>query len=309
MIVMRMCRLLGIPMEAGAGRNGCRFGPTAYRRGGIERNLRALGHAVEDLGDVGSNFVDPSRDTSGATNRIEEVVAWLNAIAPAAEAAGADGALPVFLGGDHSLSAATVPAMARRAERENRPLFVLWLDAHPDLHDLTTTETGNLHGTPVAYFTALGEFAGFPPLQGRVSPETILQVGLRSIDKAERTLLDRLAISTIEYAGVSAPNDLTPIAEFLDRVRSTGGHLHVSLDTDFLDPGIAPGVGTTVPGGADEETAHAIMELVRDSGCLTSLDLVELNPTLDEADRTARLMTDIATTALGRTRADRKTGS
>ena len=191
----------------------------------------------------------------------------------------------------------------------NRPLFVLWLDAHPDLHTLDSTGSGNLHGTPVAYFTGQPGFDMFPPLAAPVDPGNICMMGIRSVDPAEHARIKELGVTvhdmrTLDERGVAAP-----LAEFLARVSAVNGLLHVSLDVDFLDPAIAPAVGTTVPGGATFREAHLIMEMLHDSGLVGSLDLVELNPFLDERGRTALLMTDLTASLFGRRVLDRMTRS
>ncbi len=184
---------------------------------------------------------------------------------------------------------------------------MLWLDAHSDFHTAETTTSGNLHGTPVGYVTGRSGFPGFPPVDAPVSPGNICMLGLRSVDPAERIALSETDIDLYDMRAIDEQGIAKPLAAFLDRVKAANGALHVSLDVDFLDPIYAPAVGTTVPGGASIREAHLVMEMVCDSGCLTSLDLVELNPFLDERGRTAMAMVDLAASALGRRVFDRPT--
>ena len=301
------CKIISIPVAIGTGRPGCDLGPVALHNAGLSGALVELGHTVEDLGSVQSAPARPLAHSNAALKSLPEVSAWTAAIAEAAYAASAD-AMPIFLGGDHSISAGTVSGMARRAMEQYRPFFVLWLDAHPDFHTLDTTVSGNLHGVPLAYASGQPGFAGyFPDLAAPVDPKNICLLGIRSVDPSERRALKAQGVTvndmrTIDEYGVAAL-----IRPFIARVAAANGMLHVSLDVDFLDPGIAPGVGTTVPGGATFREAHLTMEMLHDSGLVTSLDLVELNPLLDERGRTATLMVDLTASLMGRTIMDRPT--
>ena len=190
-----------------------------------------------------------------------------------------------------------------------RPLFVIWLDAHSDFHSLSTTTSGNLHGTPMAYAAGREGFAPFPPFPAPVPGENICMFGIRSVDPAEHAALERTAITVNDMRALDERGVIAPLREFLDRVRAADGLLHVSLDVDFLDPAIAPAVGTTVPGGATFREAHLVCELLHESGLVTSLDLVELNPFMDDRGRTARLMVDLVGSLMGRKVFDRPTRS
>lgn len=201
-----------------------------------------------------------------------------------------------------------MPGIARRAAEDQRPQFVLWLDAHPDIHSLHSTTSGNLHGTPVAYFTGQSGFENaYPDLSVPVPPQNICMMGIRSVDEPERCQLANSGIEVFDMRALDEQGVAKPLLQFLNRVAAANGHLHVSLDVDFLEPQIAPAVGTTVPGGATFREAHLIMELLHDSGLVTSLDLVELNPFLDHRGRTATLMVDLCASLFGRTVLDRPT--
>lgn len=303
------CAILGIPVQDGAGRMGCEMGPSAFRAAGLLAALSELGHAVSDLGTV---LAAPQRATvhgNTALKRLPEIAAWTEAIAAAAYRAGAD-AMPIFLGGDHSLSAGTLAGMACRAQDAGRPLFVLWLDAHPDFHTLDSSRSGNLHGVPLAYASGQAGFSGyFPDLEARVEPGRICALGLRSVDPHERQALREAGVVVHDMRAVDEHGMAPLLRAFLERVRAEDGLLHVSFDVDFLDPAIAPAVGTTVPGGATFREAHLAMEMLHDSGLVTSLDLVELNPFLDERGRTATLMVDLVASLMGRSIMDRPTRS
>jgi arginase len=303
---MKPVILLGVPMDAGQRRAGCMMGPSAYRVAGIAQAIADQGLAVQDRGDIAPGPARPAFCANPAVDQLPQVIAWTEAIAAAGRAAMADG-LPVFMGGDHALSLGSVSGVAAHAAAQGRPLFVLWLDAHSDVHTPLTTTSGNLHGTPVAYLSGLAGFDGFPAFPAPVPPEHLCLFGIRSIDPAERRALKAQGVTVHDMRVLDEHGIVAPLRAFLERVAAVGGMLHVSLDVDFLDPGIAPAVGTTVPGGTTFREAHLVMELLHDSGLVTSLDLVELNPFLDERGRTARLMVDLVGSLMGRTVFDRPT--
>lgn len=296
--------LVGAPLDCGKARKGCLMGPDAYRTAGIARALTALGHSVTDLGNVAPDANDvPERD--GLVN-LSETIGWTTALMRSAQDAMQKG-LPIFMGGDHALSLGTVPGVAAHSAVQDRPQFVLWLDAHSDYNTLETTSSGNLHGTPLAYATGQDGFDGFPALPAIVPPSQTCIIGLRSVDLPERELMASTGVRGYDMRAIDESGVAALLKPFLADVAKAGGALHVSLDVDFIDPAYAPAVGTTVPGGATVREAHLVMEMLCDSGLMTSLDLVELNPMLDERGRTAQLMVDLAASALGRRIFDRPT--
>ncbi|WP_127520326.1 arginase [Mesorhizobium sp. Z1-4] len=303
------CHVVGAPVQDGASQLGCEMGPSALRTAGLVTALRELGHDVSDHGAVVPPPPRPIRHDNGSLKSLPEIVAWTEALSAAAyEASG--GAMPIFLGGDHSLSAGTLAGVARRAAEAGRPLFVLWLDAHPDFHTLDTTTSGNLHGVPLAYASGQPGFEGiFPPLAARVEPERICVFGARSVDPAERAALTAQGVTVHDMRAIDEHGAAPLLRDFTARVEAADGMLHVSLDVDFLDPEVAPAVGTTVPGGATLREAHLVMEMLSDSGLVTSLDIVELNPFLDERGRTAKLLVDLTASLMGRRIMDRPTRS
>ncbi|MBZ9959625.1 arginase [Mesorhizobium sp. B2-4-2] len=303
------CTIVGAPIQVGSGRMGCEMGPSALRTAGLAAALTELGHTLADLGTVASADMRPISHGNAALKALPEIVAWTAAITEAAYAASA-GALPIFLGGDHSISAGTLAGIARRAAEAGRPLFVLWLDAHPDFHTLDTTTSGNLHGVPLAYASGQPGFEGyFPSLAACVDPARICTLGIRSVDPAEREALRKAGVTVHDMRMIDEYGMAPLLRAFLERVSAENGMLHVSLDVDFLDPSIAPAVGTTVPGGATFREAHLVMEMLHDSRLVTSLDLVELNPALDERNRTATLLVDLTASLMGRRIMDRPTRS
>ena len=305
----RRVALIGAPVDEGAGAAGALMGPAALRVAGLAAMLAELGCDVEDRGDIARPApVDPGLDADAhAKSRNAGLIAgWTRAIHDATYAALRDRRFPLVLGGDHSLSMGSVTAVARHCREAGRKLAVLWLDAHADFNTPDTTPSGNMHGMSVAMFCGDADLA--PLLGGRpfapVSPRDVRIFGLRSIDGQERDAalaagIDLYDMRRIDEFGVSAL-----MREIIGAVEQ-GTHLHVSLDVDFLDPSIAPAVGTTVPGGATYREAHLIMEMLHDAGCVGSLDIVELNPFLDERVRSARLLAELAASLFGRTVIDR----
>ena len=301
--------LIGAPIDEGQRRPGCVMGPAAYRVAGIEAAIRELGHAVEDWGDVVPPDLPPATCANPAVHSLTEVIGWTQVLADEVDDALSAHGFPIILGGDHSLALGTVTGAANFAARQDRPLFLLWLDAHSDFHTPETTTSGNLHGTPVAYIAGRDGFAPFPPFPKPIPAERICLYGIRSVDPAEHTALLQHDIAINDMRVLDERGIVAPLREFLDTVRAAQGMLHVSLDVDFLDPAIAPAVGTTVPGGTTFREAHLVMELLHESALVTSLDLVELNPFLDERGRTAKLMVELVGSLMGRKVFDRPTRS
>ncbi|MFK7940180.1 MAG: arginase [Roseovarius sp.] len=297
---MAHCILIGAPVDSGKARRGCLMGPDAYRVAGISEALSELGHTVNDVGNLAPAPATAPASLPSHLVEPDQTIGWTMTLADAAETALTKGGLPVFLGGDHSLSLGSVLGAARHAAAQNRPLFVLWLDAHSDYHTPHSTSSGNLHGTPLAYVAGEPGFDGFPDVTSPVPQNQICIIGLRSVDTPERETLQNSDIRYHDMREIDEQGIATPLAGFLEQVKAANGMLHVSLDVDFFDPSFAPAVGTTVPGGASLREGHLVMEMISDSGLMTSLDLVELNLFLDDRGRTAQVMVDMASSALGR---------
>jgi arginase len=304
------CNVIGLPIELGASQSGCLMGPDAFRTAGILTALTELNHTVTDQGNLSLQTMMQRSHPNQSIRNLPEISGWIETIHQycAKNANTAD--VQIFLGGDHSISAGTVPAMAHRAQIAGRPFYVLWLDAHSDFHTLNSTMSGNLHGTPVGYFTGRDGFDGYyPKLPAVVKPENVCMMGIRSLDQAEKVTIAKSGIRVFDMRSIDENGVVAPLREFLKTVSKNNGTLHVSFDVDFLDPSLAPAVGTTVPGGATFREAHLIMEILFESGLVTSLDLAELNPFLDERGKTATLMVDLCASLLGRTVLDKQTKS
>ena len=293
--------LIGWPTDVGAGRRGASMGPEALRVAGLGRALDELGHTVCDHGDV-SGPKNPEAETTAEGRHVKQVRQWCDALAEQVYAIAAGGELPVIMGGDHSLSMGSIAGVAKHCEETGRPLFVLWLDAHTDFNTPVSSPSGNVHGMPVAALTGRirSEALGFEHGKAVVDPSRFFLFGIRSVDRIEREAVVKSGLNVYDMRAIDERSVVVIMREILDQVAKAGGHLHVSLDVDFLDPSLAPGVGTTVPGGATYREAHLCMELIHESGVLGSLDIVELNPFLDEAGKSAHMLVDLAGSLFGK---------
>ena len=296
----RRISLIGAPVELGAGLAGCATGPGAMRISGLAAALAALGHDVVDGGDAAAAAVS-GVDFGGNARHAPNIAGWTRSLEEVAYRTLREGCLPIFMGGDHALAMGTVSGAARHARDVGRPLCVIWLDAHADFNTPMTSESGNMHGMPVAYYC--GE-PGFDGILGddraTVDPANVFMLGIRSVDDRERQLIAERGVQVFDMRAIDEFGIAAIVRRILAHVGKIGAMLHVSLDVDFLDPAIAPGVGTTVSGGANLREAHLVMEMLCESGLTTSMDLAELNPYLDERGKSARLLTDLTASLFGR---------
>jgi len=308
--------LLGVPIEIGASQAGTLMGPAALRTAGIARVLEQLGLTVEDYGDLatpGKAFTQASPNDPSPANAkyYDEIKAWVRGLSERAFQIAGSGAIPIFMGGDHSLSMGSVNGVARYWQQQGRPLFVLWVDAHADYNTPATTITGNMHGMSAAFLCGEPGLDGLLGDQPRASitPDQLDLFGIRSIDPLEKNLVRDRRVAIADMRAIDEFGVGVLIRKVIERVKARDGVLHVSFDVDFLDPAVAPGVGTTVPGGATYREAHLIMELLHDSGLVRSADIVELNPFLDERGRTARVAVELIGSLFGEQITDRPTPS
>jgi arginase len=297
--------LIGIATASGASVRGCGMGPEALRVAGLAEALIDLEHSVADHGDL--RRPQPDITTNPSSWRLpDERKADVLDLAERVSNAGYDilkaGHFPLFLGGDHSVAMGTVSAVARHCLPLQKPVHVLWIDAHADYNTPETSPSGNLHGMPLAL---LCEEPGFDEAfrgewLGRIDPGNVSIFGARSIDRDERRLVQARGVDVIDMRKIDQLGVVAAIQKVIDKARAAGAHLHVSFDVDSLDPAIAPGGGTLVPGGLSYREAHLIMEMLHDSGIVGSLDVVELNPFLDHGGKSATLMVDLVASLFGR---------
>jgi arginase len=304
--------VLGAPIDIGASQRGTLMGPAALRTAGLLTLLDGLGVEVTDHGDLSiSDVVDLTDAPPNNAKHYREIQRWTRALSGRAYQLARSGAIPIFLGGDHTLSMGSVNGVARHWRELGRELFVVWLDAHADYNTPATTISGNMHGMSAAFLCGepgLDGLLGEEP-RSPIDPDQLELFGIRSIDKLEGDLLRSRRVSIADMRQIDEFGVGILIRRVIDKVRARNGVLHVSFDVDFLDPSLAPGVGTTVPGGATYREAHLVMEMLHDSGLVQSADIVELNPFLDERGRTARTAVELVGSLFGQQITDRPTPS
>ena len=299
---MKPVHLIGVPLDLGAGRRGVDMGPSAFRIAGIRDQIAALGRVAIDKGDLAAPIPETQRPADKKKKYIRDIAKVCQKLYDQAFKSLDEGAFPLVLGGDHSLAAGSVAASADWLRRTtSKPLGLIWVDAHGDMNTPSTTESGNVHGMPLA------ALLGQEPLElasigstPSVMPQNTVLVGIRNLDQREKEQIRASGVHVFTMKDI----DRDGIAKVAEQAlglaaRGTGG-IHVSFDMDVCDPSIAPGVGTPVKGGLDYREAHMIMELVADSGQVVALDLVEVNPTLDIRNTTAEFAAELALSALGK---------
>ena len=296
----RPVSVFGVPTDIGASRRGASMGPEALRVAGFVEAIAARGVDVQDLGDVAG----PRNPVSGPVDgyrHLDEVAAWNRAVFDASERVLAAGRMPIMLGGDHCLAIGSIAAVAAHCRQAGRKLRVLWLDAHADFNTREITPSGNIHGMPVACLCGMGPepLLGFGGATPALAPEQIRQIGIRSVDQGEKRLVKEYGLDIYDMRYIDERGMRRTMEQALDGV-DADTHLHVSFDVDMLDPAIAPGTGTRVPGGVNYREAQLIMEMVADTGRMGSLDLVEVNPALDKRNATAKLAVDLVESLFGK---------
>ena len=296
----RTIALIGAPTDIGAGDRGASMGPEALRVAGLAEALRERGLRVVDRGNL-AGPVNPWQPPSDGYRHLDQVVAWNRLVMDAVRAALDGGELPILLGGDHCLGLGSITAVANWCRANGKQLRVLWLDAHADFNTHTVTPSGNVHGMPVACLCGLGP-ESLTTLGGpapAMNAADIRQIGIRSVDAGEKQLVKEYGLDIYDMRYIDEIGMKRAMEEALEGV-DADTHVHVSFDVDFLDPAIAPGVGTTVPGGPNYREAQLVMEMIADTGRMGSLDIMELNPAFDEKNKTARLAVDLVESLFGK---------
>jgi arginase len=292
--------LVGAPTDIGAGHRGASMGPEALRVAGLAEALRDRGLTVHDTGNLLGPF-NPWLPPTDGYRHLEQVVAWNRLVMDAMYEQLSQGRLPILLGGDHCLGVGSITAVARWCRENGKKLRVLWLDAHADFNTSDVTPSGNIHGMPVSCLCGLGpqpltHLGGAAPA---LLPAQIRQIGIRSVDQGEKRLIKEYGLDVYDMRYIDEIGMKRAMEEALEGI-DADTHVHVSFDVDFLDPAIAPGVGTTVPGGPNYREAQLVMEMIADTGRLGSLDIVELNPAFDDHNRTGLLAVDLVESLFGK---------
>ena len=294
--------IIGAPLDLGAGRRGVDMGVSAVRFAGLGQRLTDLGYKVEDLGNVSTE--QPERVPPGPDNAryLPQIAHTCARLAECVEASLARSRVPLVIGGDHSIAVGTVSGAARHLRRGKKRLGLLWIDAHPDMNTPETSPSGNVHGMPLACLIGMGprkltHLLGFAP---KIDPANVALVGIRDVDALEKPHVRNSGVRAFTMRDIDERGMRAVMEEALEIAGAGTEGFHVSLDMDSVDPQIAPGVGTPVRGGLSYREAHLAMEMIGDRGRMTSMDVVEVNPIFDEANRTAQLAVELVLSAMGK---------
>ena len=298
----RRIRVIGVPLDLGASRRGVDMGPSAVRVAGLEARLEALGHEVTDGGNIRVEIAETQTAGKENAHYLKQIAQTCTRTAEAVLKTLEEGMTPLVLGGDHSLAAGSVSGVAEFYRRKGDKIGLVWIDAHSDINTPESSPSGNVHGMPLAALLgmgpeALGNIFGYAP---KILAENTALVGVREIDAAERENIRRAGVAVYTMRDIDERGMRAVMEEALEAAgRGTAGY-HVSLDLDWIDPENAPGVGTPVRGGATYREAHLAMEILADHGRLLSFEMVEVNPVIDEHNRTADLAVELACSAFGK---------
>jgi arginase len=294
--------IVGAPLDLGAGRRGVDMGPSAMRTAGLNARLSALGYRVEDLGNVGVEQQESSTPGPKNARYLPAIAATCQELADRVERAADEGKIPLVLGGDHSIAVGTVSGMAESMKKRGQKLGIIWMDAHTDMNTPGTSPSGNVHGMPLACIIGTGPKAlthlnGWSP---KVDAKNVVLIGIRDVDLDERPMVRRSGVRVFTMRDIDERGMTAVMHEALAVAGEGTGGIHLSLDMDGVDPREAPGVGTPVRGGFSYREAHLAMEIICDSRRMRSMEVVEVNPILDEANRTALLGVELVLSAMGK---------
>jgi arginase len=301
-IVPKKIRVIGVPLDLGQSRRGVDMGPSAVRVAGLEARLEALGHTVEDAGNILVAIAEQKKEGDPKAKYLKEIVATCTKHAELVLKTLEAGKIPIVLGGDHSVAVGTVAGVAEFHRRQGQKIGLIWIDAHTDINTPETSPSGNVHGMPLAAIMGLGpaELANIVNFSPMVAPENCVLVGVRDIDAVEKENVRKAGVEVYTMRDIDERGMRAVMEEALRIAgRGTAGY-HISLDMDWIDPEDAPGVGTPVRGGATYREAHLVMEAIADHGRMTSFEIVEVNPVIDEHNRTADLAVELALSAFGK---------
>src|ERR1700678_3986569 len=295
-------RIIGVPLDLGQSRRGVDMGPSAMRVAGLEGKLESLGYDVEDCGNVPVGMLETESEGDPHAKYLNEITETCSAQAELIIQTLEAGKIPLTLGGDHSIAAGTVSGVSEFYRRKHQRVGLIWIDAHSDINTPETSPSGNVHGMPLAALLGIGpaELANIFDFSPKVHPENCVLVGVRDIDAIEKENVRRAGIGVFTMRDIDERGMRTVMEEALRMAgRGTAGY-HISLDMDWIDPEDAPGVGTPVRGGATYREAHLAMEIIADHGRMVSFEIVEVNPVIDEHNRTADLAVELALSAFGK---------
>jgi len=301
-ITPKQIRVIGVPLDLGQSRRGVDMGPSAVRVAGLEARLEAIGHVVEDGGNVAVAIPEQKKEGAAHAKYLKEITATCTKSADLVLKSLEAGKVPLVLGGDHSVAAGTVAGVAEFYRKQNQKIGLIWIDAHSDINTPETSPSGNVHGMPLAAIMGLGpaELGNIFNFSPKIHAENCVLVGIRDVDAHEKENIRRAGVEVFTMRDIDERGMRSVMEEALRMAgRGTAGY-HVSLDMDWIDPEDAPGVGTPVWGGATYREAHLAMEIISDHGRMLSMEIVEVNPVIDEHNQTADLAVELALSAFGK---------
>ncbi len=293
--------IIGFPMDLGADRRGVDMGPSALRIAGLQMQLESLGYKVDDNGDIKIEIMERQKIKNPRLKYLDEIIKTSKLLADKVEKVLERGDFPLCIGGDHSMALGTISGIASYCEKRKYKLGVIWIDAHSDMNTDETSPSGNIHGMPLASLLGLGcdELVNFLDFSPKLDPANCALIGIRSIDEAEKANIRKLKVPIYTMNDIDKLGIHRIIAKVLKQFRENVDHIHISFDVDSVDPSVAPGVGTPVPGGLSYREAHLLMETIAECGCMSSLEVAELNPILDHKNQSAAFTADLIASSMG----------
>lgn len=293
--------IIGFPMDLGADRRGVDMGPSALRIAGLQAKLEALGYKVEDNGDIKIEIMERQKIKNPKLKYLDEILKTSKLLAEKIEKVLEKGDFPLCIGGDHSMALGTISGIASYCKKRKMRLGVIWIDAHSDMNTDETSPSGNIHGMPLAALLGLGcdelvNILGFSP---KLHPENCALIGIRSIDETEKLNIKKLKVPIYTMNDIDKLGIHRIIAKVLKQFREKVDHIHISFDLDSVDPLVAPGVGTPIPGGLSYREAHLLMETIAECGCMSSIEIAEVNPILDHKNQSAVFTAELIASSMG----------
>ncbi|QQS35900.1 MAG: arginase [Ignavibacteriales bacterium] len=297
----KIVNIIGFPMDLGADRRGVDMGPSALRIADIQVKLEQLGYKIIDSGDIHIQIMEQQRITNPRLKYLNEILKTSTVLAKKVEKVLDQGHFPLCIGGDHSMALGTITGIAAHCRKNRLKLGVIWIDAHADMNTDQTSPSGNIHGMPLSALMGVGNdklvnFMGFAP---KVKPENCALIGIRSIDSLEKEIINKLKVPVYTMSDIDKLGIHRIIVRVLKQFREKVDHIHISFDVDSVDPAVAPGVGTPVPGGLSYREAHLLMESIAECGCMSSLEIAEVNPILDDKNKSALFTADVIASSMG----------
>jgi len=295
-------RIIGVPMDLGASRRGVDMGPSALRAAGLQARIKQLGHQVEDIGNISVKQPEEMSYGEKRAKYIAEITDACKDLGAAVVKSLEEGCLPLVLGGDHSIAAGSISGVSAHFRKDKKSIGCIWLDAHSDMNTPETSPSGNVHGMPLSAIMGYGageldELFGFKP---KIEPQNVVLVGVRDLDAHEKKFIKKLGVKAFTMREIDERGMREVMSDALKYAMDDTDGIAVSLDMDFVDPSDAPGVGTPVRGGVTYREAHLAMEMIADSEAMVSMEIVEINPIIDEHNRTALLAVELALSGLGK---------